>query len=112
MAGLLGAAICSCALAQLADGLIRQGVRLNLVMGIGVMGGFTALVFVLALRPSLSLTESTLVIRNPMRTYRVDLLDVIDVWPGYSGVVVATRGQAEISVWAVQKSNLAAWFNS
>ncbi|GHJ47383.1 hypothetical protein Cs7R123_47250 [Catellatospora sp. TT07R-123] len=63
------------------------------------------------LRPRVTLTDTELIVRNPMRTYQVALADVASVDNGYSGLVVVLRDDTKLQVWAVQKSNLARLLN-
>jgi hypothetical protein len=60
-------------------------------------------------RASLTLTEQELLIKNPIRTYRVPLIDVTSATPGYSGIVITTSSDENVCAWAVQKSNIADW---
>lgn len=60
-------------------------------------------------RSSITLTRQELLIRNPIRTYRVPLTDVTSATAGYSGIVITTSSREDICAWAVQKSNLAEW---
>jgi hypothetical protein len=64
---------------------------------------------VFAWRPSITLTDTEVVVRNPFLFQRIALKDVARVGPGYGGLVITTRGGARTSAWAVQKSNLATW---
>lgn len=62
-----------------------------------------------AVNSALTLTQTELVIRNPVLTYQVKLEDIIDVRPGYSGIEVMKSDGSKVSAWAVQKANYSAW---
>ncbi|MGC1214043.1 MAG: hypothetical protein WA890_22630 [Micromonospora sp.] len=79
------------------------------VVAVVLLGGLAAFVYVSALRPSITLTSSELVIRNKLRTYRIDLNTIVRVDAGYHGIGVQTRHGQVVHGWAVQKSNLARW---
>jgi hypothetical protein len=64
--------------------------------------------WVLAMRPSVSLTGDDLVIRNPLWTRRLPLRDVCGAEPGYFGVVIRRDGRRwPLVAWAVQQANAA-----
>ena len=65
------------------------------------------LVWLFAFRPRLALEGEEVVIRNPLRSWRVPAADIESVWPGYSGIELRRRDGSKITAWAVQKSNLA-----
>ncbi|MGN9810166.1 hypothetical protein ACTMSW_12505 [Micromonospora sp. BQ11] len=73
------------------------------------IGGYAALAYLSALRPSITLTDSELVIRNKLRTHRIGLHTIVRVDAGYHGIGVQTRHGQVVHGWAVQKSNLARW---
>ena len=74
-----------------------------------LIGCFAAYAYIGALRPSITLTDSELVVRNKFRTYRIDLRTIARVDAGYHGIAVQTRHGQVVHGWAVQKSNLARW---
>jgi hypothetical protein len=74
-----------------------------------LIGGFAAYAYLGALRPSITLTDSEVVIRNKFKMYRIDLKTIVRLDAGYHGIRVQTRHGQEVHGWAVQKSNLARW---
>ncbi len=66
------------------------------------------LVWLFAFRPRLILDVDQVIVRNPLRTRRLDLRDVVAVEPGYSGVEFHRRSARPVRAWAVQKTN-ASW---
>ena len=93
-----------------ASAIVVSGLDLaSKVVSVVLLGGLAALAYVNALRPSITLTSSELVIRNKLRTYRIDLNTIVRVDAGYYGIGVQTRHGQVVHGWAVQKSNLARW---
>lgn len=92
-----------------ASAIVVSGLDLaSKIVSVVLIGGFAAVAYTSALRPSITLTNSELVIRNKFRTYRIDLNTIVRVDAGYHGVGVQTR-HGQVHGWAVQKSNLARW---
>ncbi|HEX5594594.1 MAG TPA: hypothetical protein VFX61_01020 [Micromonosporaceae bacterium] len=79
------------------------------VISVVLLGGLAAFTYVNALRPSITLTNSELVIRNKFKTYQIELNTIVRVDAGYGGIGVQTKHGQVIHGWAVQKSNLARW---
>lgn len=93
-----------------ASAIVVSGLDLaSKIASVVLIGGFAAYAYTSALRPSITLTNSELVIRNKFRTYRIDLNTIVRVDAGYHGVGVQTRHGQVVHGWAVQKSNLARW---
>ena len=93
-----------------ASAIVVSGLDLTAkVVPVMFLGALAAFVYVNALRPSIALTSSELVIRNRFRTYRIDLNTIARVDAGYHGVCVQTRHGQVVHGWAVQKSNVARW---
>ena len=70
-----------------------------------VVGG--ALVWLGAFWPSVTLTETELIVRNPWGVTRVPLTDIADTGGAYAGLSVKRRSGGRVAIWAVQKSNAA-----
>lgn len=93
-----------------ASAIIASGLDLaSKVVPVVLLCGLAAVVHVNALRPSITLASSELVIRNRFRTYRIGLDTIARVDAGYHGIGVQTRHGQVVHGWAVQKSNLARW---
>ncbi|MGC5022645.1 PH domain-containing protein [Micromonospora sp. DT47] len=65
--------------------------------------------FRFAFRPSVVLTDTEVIVRNPNGSQHVSLRDVAKVEPGYGGLTITTSTGERVVAWAVQKSNLATW---
>jgi hypothetical protein len=63
-------------------------------------------VWLFAFRPRLVVDGTDVVIRNPLRTHRFGLCDVVAISPAYSGVEFCRRSGRPLRAWAVQKTNL------
>ncbi|SCG77767.1 hypothetical protein [Micromonospora inositola] len=93
-----------------ASAIIVSGLDLaTKIVSVAIIVGFAAYAYVNALRPSITLTNSELVIRNKFKTYRIDLNTIARVDAGYYGIGVQTSHGQVVHGWAVQKSNLARW---
>ncbi|GAA1844969.1 PH domain-containing protein [Asanoa iriomotensis] len=87
----------------------RDGLELSLgyALVFGLAVGLAPML--LALRPAVTLTDTEVEVRNPLRTRRLPLGEVVDAKTGYGGLRIETRDGRAVSAWAVQKSNLASW---
>lgn len=85
--------------------LLWGNVTVSLLAGLGALAGWWRF----ALRPSVILTGTELIVRNPYGQRHVALADVVDAAPGYGGLTVTTSTGKRVVAWAVQKSNLATW---
>ncbi|MFG1681378.1 hypothetical protein ACGFNP_14540 [Nonomuraea sp. NPDC049269] len=65
--------------------------------------------WLLGVRPNITLTEDSVVVRNPYKTYRVSLAEISMVSGGYHGLCFTLTDGRQIVAWAVQKSNIARW---
>lgn len=89
-----------------ASAIIVSGLDLaTKIVSVAIIVGFAAYAYVNALRPSITLTNSELVIRNKFKTYRIDLNTIARVDAGYYGIGVQTSHGQVVHGWAVQKSN-------
>ena len=89
------------------------------VFGGAAAGGFTGVIFpflvglmlwwLATIRPALTLSETEVIVRNPIRIIRVPLADVTDARPGRRGVTICVADDCKVAAWAVQKSGLARW---
>lgn len=74
---------------------------------VGAVVLYVAVMLILLVRVQVSLTDGLLVIRNPMRTFRVPLADVVAVeerptWqPEAVDLIVHSRRIGQIGVWAL-----------
>ncbi|MET0491621.1 MAG: PH domain-containing protein [Actinoplanes sp.] len=66
-----------------------------------------ALVWLSAFWPSVTLTETELIVRNPWGVTRVPLGDIADTGGAYAGLSIKRRSGGRVAIWAVQKSNAA-----
>ncbi|MEV0713812.1 PH domain-containing protein [Asanoa sp. NPDC050611] len=96
--------------------IVRAGIAvardgLDLALSYALVFGLAAVLLpaLLALRPAVTLTETDVEVRNPLRTQRLPLADVADAKTGYGGLRIETRDGRAVTAWAVQKSNLANW---
>jgi hypothetical protein len=71
--------------------------------------GAAVFLYVGVFRPSITLADSELVIRNVWRTHRIAADDIVRAEAGHFGIAVQTRDGREVRGWAVQKPNLARW---
>jgi hypothetical protein len=60
-------------------------------------------------RCRLVLTDSSLVVVNPVRTQVIALQDIVDATPGAAGLVIETASVRHVRAFAVQTSHLAEW---
>lgn len=65
--------------------------------------------WLLGVRPSITLTEDSVIVRNPYKTYQVSLVEISMVSGGYRGLSFTMTDGRQIVAWAVAKSNLARW---
>ena len=68
-------------------------------------------VWLLAFRPYVALTTQALVIQNRITKRTVPYESILGVKPGYYGLRLITKNQGDVTVWAVQKSNVSRWTN-
>jgi hypothetical protein len=73
-----------------------------------LFAGFSAAGYLLYLRPSLSINDAGLFIRNPLREHSVPWTEVERIEPGPGGLVIYLRNANRVRAWAVQKTNIAA----
>jgi hypothetical protein len=62
-------------------------------------------------RPSLTLLDDRVVVRNPLGTVTVPLRRIVATGPGYTGLVLRLADGRVVTAWAVQKTNLATWLH-
>jgi Bacterial PH domain len=89
--------------------IARDGMELGLAYGLLLGAALVVAPLVLTLRPAVTLTETEVEVRNPLRTLRVPIAEITDAKTGYGGVRIETRAGRAVTAWAVQKSNLANW---
>jgi hypothetical protein len=65
--------------------------------------------YIILFRPSITLTDSELVICNFWRKHRIAVGDIESVDAGYRGITVAARDGRVLRGWAAQKPNLYRW---
>jgi hypothetical protein len=87
----------------------RDGMDLALAYALVFGGAAVLLSLLLAVRPAVTLSETDVEVRNPLRTRRVPLAEVADAKTGYGGLRIEIRDGRAVTAWAVQKSNLASW---
>ena len=86
------------------DGVDRVGF---LVFGLG-LAGFAAYAWRGGLRTRIEARPFGLVVINPIRTYIVPWDAVVQVEPGYSGLLIIGGGRS-VTAWAVQQANISEW---
>jgi hypothetical protein len=74
-----------------------------IVVGVGV--------WLWAFRPYVALTTQAVVVQNRITKRTVPYGTILDVKPGYYGLRLVTKNQADVTIWAVQKSNVSKWGN-
>jgi hypothetical protein len=89
--------------------IARDGLELGLAYGLLFGVALVLVPLVLTLRPAVTLTETDVEVRNPLRTLRVPVAEITDAKTGYGGLRIETRDGRAVTAWAVQKSNLANW---
>jgi hypothetical protein len=62
-------------------------------------------------RPSITLLDDRVVVRNPLGTVTVPLRRIVATGPGYTGLVLRLADGRVVTAWAVQKTNLATWLH-
>jgi ABC-type Fe3+-hydroxamate transport system substrate-binding protein len=62
-------------------------------------------------RPSITLADDRVVVRNPFGTVTVPLQRIVATGPGYTGLVLRLADGTVVTAWAVQKTNLATWLH-
>jgi hypothetical protein len=62
-----------------------------------------------SLRPRITLTATELIIRNPLRSRRIQLTELSSVQGGWGGLKIKTSSGDVVVAWAVQKSRYAQW---
>lgn len=60
--------------------------------------------------PYLSLGSGQLVVRNPLRTRRIPLINIVSVTPSWGGLDIALADDTMVRVWAIQKPSIARLF--
>jgi hypothetical protein len=80
------------------------------VWGFVLVGAALAGWFLFAWRPEVRLTGRTLVVRNPLKSYRVPLERLESASGGYAGLRLFTL-DGRIDAWAVQKTNFSPWLS-
>lgn len=98
----------ACFVALFLWSLAPSGLGLAIGTSIAVLAGCYALL----LRPLIRLDETTLTVVNPFGATRIELAQVADAAPGYSGITVTWHDQAQTrqtTAWAVQKANISGW---
>ncbi|GIF53273.1 hypothetical protein Afe04nite_78120 [Asanoa ferruginea] len=109
MAGLVGTAFGLVVVVRALLAIARDGMELGLAYGLLLGVALVVAPLVLTLRPAVTLTETDVDVRNPLRTLRVPIAEITDAKTGYGGVRIETRAGRAVTAWAVQKSNLANW---
>jgi hypothetical protein len=66
-------------------------------------------IWLFAFRPSLTLTDSDVIVRNPWGTRVIPLADIAGFGGAYAGLSIQLRSGGSVAAWAVQKSNAAKW---
>jgi hypothetical protein len=89
--------------------IARDGLELGLAYGLLFGVALVLVPLVLTLRPGVTLTETDVEVRNPLRTLRVPVAEITDAKTGYGGLRIETGEGRAVTAWAVQKSNLANW---
>jgi hypothetical protein len=87
------------------------GINVNRVVGVFFTASVVLLSFRFALWPKISLTNEQIIVRNPLRTIRIEVSRIEVVEAGYGGIVIATSDNVMEIAWAVQKSNLTGWLH-
>jgi hypothetical protein len=72
--------------------------------GLLVLSGWRFLVI-----PSIAVEDEGIAVQNPFSRGVVPWNDVVEVVPGYSGLVIRRRSGPPTVAWAVQKANAATW---
>lgn len=62
-----------------------------------------------AVRPRVCAGTSALKVRNLVATHHVPWEEVLQAEPGYYGIIIRRRTEADVVAVAVQKSNMASW---
>ncbi|REF95809.1 PH (Pleckstrin Homology) domain-containing protein [Asanoa ferruginea] len=109
VAGLVGTAFGLVVVVRALLAIARDGMELGLAYGLLLGVALVVAPLVLTLRPAVTLTETDVDVRNPLRTLRVPIAEITDAKTGYGGVRIETRAGRAVTAWAVQKSNLANW---
>jgi Bacterial PH domain len=92
-------------------GVIMLGVARNVILGVSLTVTGPMLFMYgwrYGLRPCIVANDEGLIVRNPWRLYHLSWSDILDIQPGYSGLVIKTRW-GEIDAWAVQRAEIATW---
>jgi hypothetical protein len=89
--------------------IAHDGLELGLAYGLLFGVALVLVPLVLTLRPGVTLTETDVEVRNPLRTLRVPVAEITDAKTGYGGLRIETGEGRAVTAWAVQKSNLANW---
>jgi hypothetical protein len=77
-------------------------------LGIALLhAGVAIAMFRFGVWPALMVTEHGLLVRNPLRSYRVPWNDVERMEPGYQGIRIVRKNASPVIAMAVQKSNWA-----
>lgn len=104
-AGLFGVGAVAAVVVGLIDGHVGT---IAASFGLAVaFAGVSAAGYLGGVRPSISVDDEYLRVRNPLRDYVVALGEIERVVPGYYGLTIRRRGGGGVCAWAVQKSNLA-----
>ncbi|HEV7708436.1 MAG TPA: PH domain-containing protein [Asanoa sp.] len=109
VAGLVGTAFGLLVVVRALLAIARDGMELGLAYGLLFGVALVLAPLVLTLRPAVTLTETDVEVRNPLRTRRVPVAEITDAKTGYGGLRIETRDGRAVTAWAVQKSNLANW---
>jgi hypothetical protein len=73
------------------------------------LGGALA-VWRFAFFPYVEITETALVVQNPLRRYAIPWQDIASVRGGYNGLEISRRNGSSVDAWAIQGTNVATWF--
>lgn len=109
--GALTGAFALGSIAAIVGGIIdgRAGTFLTYLVLAVISAGMSAGSYVGSIRPSISINDEFLRVRNPLRGDVVPLREIERVVPSYSGLMVYSGPRSAVCAWAVQKSNLATW---
>lgn len=64
-------------------------------------------VWLVSFRIALRIEPTTLTVRNPLHTHVVEIADVVGAAPAYAGLRLTVRGGKQITVFAIQRHNIA-----
>jgi hypothetical protein len=81
------------------------------LIGAAMLAAIAAGLLWFAWRPSLTLLDDRVVVRNPLGTVTVPLRRIVATGPGYTGLVLKLADGSVVTAWAVQKTNLASWLH-